>query len=38
MHVVSTVQDILYAITATGVLVTLWYVIPRPWRRRRAAG
>jgi hypothetical protein len=33
MTAITMVQDILYAITGIGIAVTIWYVIPRPWRR-----
>jgi hypothetical protein len=27
-------QGVLYAITAVGAALTIWFVIPRPWRRK----
>lgn len=33
--IIKAVEDVLYVITALGVGITLWYVIPRPWRRTR---
>jgi hypothetical protein len=36
--IISVAQDTLYVITAVTIVVTTWFVIPRPWRRRPRTG